>query len=282
ELLAPQEMEFYDHQWKYLGTKKSLASFLRELTNIGENYLISGDPLNEIQRASIATRMSWMAGRTTTRVEDIAYSMLGIFNVSLTPQYGEGEKAFMRLQKELLAATPDESIFAWTVPEKKELACFRKLKRDAPKSDAPKFDYPKFDHQTWGMLAPSPDCFKKSGDVVVIENAVVDRLNGGYGWTQQGIQFHMSLKAGAEAMNMFGVLRKEIELPLNCWRRNRNGTPETVVIRLIRTDKGYQRRECNVLRLKQGAKPSNNRVLGIDQVYTKPLTVTQPVFQLVF
>ena len=43
--------------------------------------------------------MSWMAGGTTTLIEDITYKMLGILNIGMNPQYGEGVKAFIRLQK---------------------------------------------------------------------------------------------------------------------------------------------------------------------------------------
>jgi hypothetical protein len=57
--------------------------------------------------------MSWAAKRETTRVEDIAYSLLGIFNVNLPLLYGEQEKAFQRLQEEIIRSIADLSIFAW-------------------------------------------------------------------------------------------------------------------------------------------------------------------------
>jgi hypothetical protein len=57
--------------------------------------------------------MSWASKRETTRVEDQAYSLLGLFNVNMPPLYGEGWKAFRRLQLEILASSYDESIFAW-------------------------------------------------------------------------------------------------------------------------------------------------------------------------
>lgn len=57
--------------------------------------------------------MSWAANRETTRVEDIAYSLLGIFKVNMPLIYGEGERAFVRLQEEFIKYSGDESIFAW-------------------------------------------------------------------------------------------------------------------------------------------------------------------------
>lgn len=70
------------------------------------------------------------AGRTTRMVEDIAYSMLGIFDVNMMPQYGEGVKAFARLQEALLLESTafDETLFAWTIPPSRELRCYRKFK----------------------------------------------------------------------------------------------------------------------------------------------------------
>lgn len=57
--------------------------------------------------------MSWAAKRKTTRPENIAYCLLGIFNVNMPLLYGEGHKAFTWLQKEIIEQSDDESIFAW-------------------------------------------------------------------------------------------------------------------------------------------------------------------------
>lgn len=57
--------------------------------------------------------MSWAARREATREEDLAYALLGIFGINMTMQYGEGEKAFLRLQQEITRSTDDMSIFAW-------------------------------------------------------------------------------------------------------------------------------------------------------------------------
>lgn len=69
--------------------------------------------LLSITRAMIDTQL-W--NRETTRIEDIAYCLLGIFNVHMPLLYGEEEKAFRRLQEEIIKSTTDLSIFAWREP----------------------------------------------------------------------------------------------------------------------------------------------------------------------
>ncbi|KAF3807255.1 hypothetical protein GCG54_00008710 [Colletotrichum gloeosporioides] len=63
---------------------------------------------------SIAERISWAGGRETTREEDMAYCLVGIFDVNIPMLYGEGTKAFRRLQEEIIRTAYDVSIFAWT------------------------------------------------------------------------------------------------------------------------------------------------------------------------
>lgn len=63
--------------------------------------------------ASVAQKMSRASQRTTTRVEDIAYCLIGIHNVHMPLLYGEGVNAFYRLQLEIIKTSSDESIFAW-------------------------------------------------------------------------------------------------------------------------------------------------------------------------
>lgn len=63
--------------------------------------------------------MSWAASRETTREEDIAYCLFGLFNVNLPLLYGEGPRAFMRLQEEIVKNSTDLTIFAWQSETKK-------------------------------------------------------------------------------------------------------------------------------------------------------------------
>jgi hypothetical protein len=57
--------------------------------------------------------MSWASRRETTRIEDQAYSLLGLFGVSMPLLYGEGRQAFRRLQEEILRVEEDYTLFVW-------------------------------------------------------------------------------------------------------------------------------------------------------------------------
>nr|OQO22928.1 hypothetical protein B0A51_12462 [Rachicladosporium sp. CCFEE 5018] len=65
---------------------------------------------------TVAQKLSWAAGRRTKRIEDRAYSLLGLFHINMPLLYGEGHKAFRRLQIEILQKYSDESILAWQPP----------------------------------------------------------------------------------------------------------------------------------------------------------------------
>ncbi|KAK3047990.1 hypothetical protein LTR09_010665 [Extremus antarcticus] len=111
ELLAPKFVEFYSSEWVSLGTKFDLCAMITQITGIDENYLSHRLP---VQHASIAKRMSWASSRETTREEDGAYSLIGLFEVNMAMLYGEGgKKAFLRLQEEIMRGNEDQSLFAW-------------------------------------------------------------------------------------------------------------------------------------------------------------------------
>lgn len=114
ELLAPEQVEFFEGGWKYIGSKTSNASLIEATTGIPQSVLEGGRPLWEF---SIAARMSWAADRTATRTEDIAYSMMGIFGINIPLLYGEGDRAFLRLQEELLRYSADITLLLWEEPE---------------------------------------------------------------------------------------------------------------------------------------------------------------------
>jgi hypothetical protein len=118
ELLAPDHVVFFDRDWHDLGTKEEHADSISDITGIDIDALC-GDVGHEdgseatIGRFCIAKRMSWASSRETTRVEDVAYCLLGIFNVNMPLLYGEGEHAFIRLQEEIIKRYDDDSILAW-------------------------------------------------------------------------------------------------------------------------------------------------------------------------
>lgn len=139
ELLAPKRLEFYTKEWSRIGSKSgSLIRVIHETTDIDVSYLAGH---TDIAMASVAKKMSWLSKRTTTRVEDMAYCMLGIFEINMPLLYGEGMRAFTRLQNEIIRDVYDHTIFCWTWND------------DVPSN--------------WvSMLAPFPTSFRDSGDYV--------------------------------------------------------------------------------------------------------------------
>ncbi|KAH8648756.1 heterokaryon incompatibility protein-domain-containing protein [Tricladium varicosporioides] len=100
ELLAPgpESMEFFSREGERLGTKKDLEQEIHDITEIPLAAL-RGTALSQFD---VEQRLSWAKGRQTTRGEDKAYSLFGIFDVQLPFLPGEGEeKALKRLQKEI-------------------------------------------------------------------------------------------------------------------------------------------------------------------------------------
>ena len=110
ELIAPLHVVFLSKDWVDLGSKHTRAGLVREITGIAYNALLHVEPLDKF---SVAQRLSWACGRQTTRVEDQAYSLLGIFDINMPSLYGEGHRAFRRLQEEIMRRIPDQSLFAW-------------------------------------------------------------------------------------------------------------------------------------------------------------------------
>ncbi|KAK4195481.1 heterokaryon incompatibility protein-domain-containing protein [Triangularia verruculosa] len=110
ELLAPSKVQFYDQAWNLRGTKDSLIVQLESITGIPEGVLTGRISISEI---SIADRMSWAANRQTTRSEDVAYCLFGIFDVNMPMIYGEGRSACRRLQEHIILKSNDMTIFAW-------------------------------------------------------------------------------------------------------------------------------------------------------------------------
>lgn len=116
ELIAPTTLWFYNSSWGYIGSKDSLVGKLSEIT------LIDSDILNHkasLDSACVAKRLSWVADRKTTRAEDMSYCLLGILGIYMPMQYGEGHRAFRRLQEEIVKSTYDLSLLAWIPPSTK-------------------------------------------------------------------------------------------------------------------------------------------------------------------
>jgi hypothetical protein len=102
ELIAPTSVEFFSKNRKLLGDKRSLERYICEITRIPSKAL----QLGSLDKFSVAERLSWAGTRQTTREEDMAYSLLGIFDIHMPLIYGEGkDSAFKRLREEIDKAT---------------------------------------------------------------------------------------------------------------------------------------------------------------------------------
>ena len=165
-----------DRDWRGIGTRDGLIEDILSVTGISSSDFVTP------KRASVAKRMSWASKRETTRAEDKAYCLLGLFGVNMPMLYGEGEGAFMRLQLEIIKQTDDESIFAWM--------------RDGAPS---------------GLLADSPADFEKSHDV----NRHQHFYRSPYEMTNKGLSISVAMDPvypdGAQGVEFFQV-------PLNCSR----------------------------------------------------------------
>jgi hypothetical protein len=131
---------FFGIDWNFIGSKSDLLYTLSSITGIDSIVLSHRCKLNEL---SMAKRLSWAANRRTTRVEDTAYSLLGLLHINMSLLYGEGERAFTRLQEEIIHRSADSSVFAW----------FRGMEN--------------------ALLAPSPACFRTCSKVILCAGATV-------------------------------------------------------------------------------------------------------------
>ena len=89
---------------------KMRYSLLTEITGIPSAVLDKELPLSKV---SAACKFSWASQRMTTRVEDKAYCLMGLLGVNMPLLYGEGERAFVRLQELVIGSSDDISLLAW-------------------------------------------------------------------------------------------------------------------------------------------------------------------------
>ena len=107
ELIAPRMLWFVDKTWTFVGSRAVLANAVELATGISPRNM------RKYRTCGVAQKFSWATGRETTRTEDLAYCLLGLFNINMPLLYGEGNKAFLRLQQEIIRSIDDESVFAW-------------------------------------------------------------------------------------------------------------------------------------------------------------------------
>ncbi|KAL8688320.1 MAG: hypothetical protein Q9218_005744 [Villophora microphyllina] len=190
ELLAPKKVLFYDATWTRIGDKDTHNELIERITGIDGYHLAKPDSFYRSSYPSwpsVAKIMSWAAIRETSRSEDIAYCLLGLFGINMPLLYGEGaEKAFIRLQIEIINKHEDESIFAWTA-----------------------------DIQRASILAPHPKYFSNSAAIHPIPK---DLGHPRYWITNRGL----AMKVSPDAFLASGENEYEITIPLRCYNSMMN------------------------------------------------------------
>jgi hypothetical protein len=152
ELLAPSKMHFFNHKWEPIGSKGKLAPRIERITGIPGKALRNFNP----NGYCIADKLSWSAQRQTTREEDCAYCLLGVFQINMPLLYGEGARAFQRLQEEIMKTSTDMSIFLWQGPAV----------------------------SAFGMLASNPSCFADTPDNIrSMTRSYTNLFSMSEGWT---------------------------------------------------------------------------------------------------
>ncbi|KAH8708463.1 hypothetical protein GQ44DRAFT_628068 [Phaeosphaeriaceae sp. PMI808] len=225
ELLAPKCVEFYSTEGYLLGSKLSRVQEIAEITHIPTEALQK--PERALSHFSVDQRMIWAKGRETTREEDMAYSLLGIFDIQMSLFYGEGrEKAFKRLHQKIIKSQE-------TGPRLRE------------KDVALRSDHFKFALQTPTMLHETDDYFSllmgdsnKTGppDLIAVktkgtsnENIEVNLLYGASNYQNFILRI---------ATPNFTPLRanstEQLDFALIDW--NGDGTLDLVVIKKVHTD----------------------------------------------
>ena len=189
ELLAPEFLIFYDNNWKEIDTKPRLLRKIESITGISVEHLVN------FEDASIAQIMSWASRRRTTRIEDQAYCLMGLFGINMPPLYGEGSSSFLRLQLEILRTSEDETIFAWTSE----------------------------DSRPTGLLARSAADFRKSSKIIR-GRFIQDRAP--YTMTNKGLRLEARLLPTDEKIDNFsnltsGSIHVHL-LPINCMEAGRS------------------------------------------------------------
>lgn len=180
ELLAPKALYFFSSTFRYIGFGGLLAKELSFATGIREDYLTG---MTALSSASISRRMSWASKRITTRKEDMAYCLMGLFGINMPLLYGEGEKSFLRLQEEIIKTSNDQTIFAWGDSENSSLL----LPRESPRC----------------MFARSPSCYRYASKFIPDElSESVDH----YFMTNQGLKISFPVMENHHQHGLIAIL----------------------------------------------------------------------------
>lgn len=201
ELIAPKNLEFYNEAWSQFGTKESLDFLLEAITRIPRRILMHEATLDSI---AVGRRMSWASRRRTTRTEDLAYCLMGLFDINMPMLYGEGPKAFIRLQEEIFRQSNDLSLLAWEPQE-------RQLRRQ----------------DLYGAFAPSPSEFERCGKLC--RNRGWMRNQNEVAVTSRGVRLERALLTRSNA-GLYLILDCALEATPNV---------EPVGVKVLQSPDGY-------------------------------------------
>jgi hypothetical protein len=207
ELIAPSRLVFFSKTWGRLWTKHEMSPLISRVAKVPEKVLLYGDVFGY----SVAQRMSWAASRETTRLEDLAYCLMGIFDVNMPLLYGEGERAFQRLQEEIFSMTNDQSIFAWTA-KTSTFATWRSLLARSPA------DFEEFGHtipdprQTPRESNLTGTVFSLTVDLVDVNDVDVGLHSSEIGWKsgQEMIAFLNCVDSSTDLRLSVGIFVRRI------------------------------------------------------------------------
>jgi hypothetical protein len=196
EMLAKSERHFFSKEWELIENDPS-----RQFSLVQEIYKQTNIPVSALTQFytwewSIAQKMSWASKRNTTRPEDRAYSLLGLFDVHIPLIYGEGPKAFQRLQEEIIRTSEDQTIFCW------------------------KCSLQWSGYTTWrGLLAESPEEFTASGNYIQSQYSLSP--NQPIQLTNMGFQMRLQLESAEKLQPDTATGPLEFYASLDCSRRDR-------------------------------------------------------------
>lgn len=223
ELIASSIVTFFSKTWSEIGTKSSMCDIISEITLIPKAILRGAA---SVDTASVAQRMSWASKRQTTRIEDQAYCLMGLFGINMPMLYGEGELAFIRLQEEIIKMSDDHSIFAWSSRHVK----------------------------TQDLLAPSPSVFLDSSRIIPLNPAAMARggATGAITLDNKGIRLELDLhtqigRNGERLAILPCTVQGLPERRVGIWLRREPGQPEEYFLKLpgfpLSMSDGYESRD---------------------------------------
>lgn len=242
ELLAPKQVIFYDSNWLEIGSRKFLQNAISYICRISTEHM------EHPERASIAIKMSWASHRETSREEDIAYSLLGLFDVHMPLIYGEGKNAFYRLQCELIQSSSDESIFAWW-----EMGV-----------------------SSSGLLAESPWAFTNSNDIVQVSVDTFERAP--YHMTNNGLAIDLYCHQSPIPDSKADEPDRDFFTTLACARKSNISAP--IVLKLRRRHKNKASRiQCHGVELDKSIEDKSGPLVKWSLYVKQERSLIEPLSQ---